>query len=153
MGSKLYVKMPVLVCILVPYKDADFTEMGYSVLLPSESSVLESNIPFERNDSAVPVANPMDFMPSLSIEGPESISPNAVGEYIITASRFGQPENRSLTVYLEAVNGYLPLTRLNVSGSATFRVSSQYMQSGDSIKLKAGFCYRPAVTEYIMEVI
>jgi hypothetical protein len=51
------------------------------------------------------------------------------------------------TVYLEALSGYLPKTRLSVTGQATFRVIALGLDAGDSIRIKAGFRHFPGATE------
>lgn len=142
----LHPVMP-LVYILVPHTGADFSEMGIRIVCPSLDSVLISNESFTSLPRENFNSEPMLWMPALEVVGPDEMAADSVEEFMVTATRFGQPFNAPLQVELENVNGYLPVTRLDVAGGATFKASSLHLERGHVMKIKAGFRYRPGVAE------
>lgn len=58
-------------------------------------------------------------------------------------------------VYLEAIEGYLPKTRvkLDKNGHGTFKLMSFGLEPGDTMRVKAGFCFQPGIAETTIEIL
>jgi hypothetical protein len=60
----------------------------------------------------------------------------------------GNPITRDADLYLETVNGFLPVTRrTSQGGKAVATVLTTGMQAGDAVRLKAGFKFYPAASD------
>jgi hypothetical protein len=60
----------------------------------------------------------------------------------------GNPIARDADLYLETVNGFLPVTRRTTQGGkAVATVLTTGMQAGDAVRLKAGFKFYPAASD------
>jgi hypothetical protein len=60
----------------------------------------------------------------------------------------GNPMTRDAELYLETVNGFLPVTRrITQDGKAVATVLTMGMQAGDVVRLKAGFKFYPAADD------
>lgn len=68
---------------------------------------------------------------------------------------YGDDVHAPAEVYLEAVNGYLPKTRLILDehGHATFKFKALGLDAGDEMRVKAGFCFMPGITEAAVRII
>ena len=68
---------------------------------------------------------------------------------------YGDDVHTPAEVYLEAVNGYLPKTRLMLDehGHATFKFKALGLDAGDEMRVKAGFCFMPGITEAAVRII
>lgn len=138
--------------LFVPYTEASFSDMCYTVLLNRDERFV-ANIPFEEGERADMERRFQRFLPTLTVSGPDALAPDARGEYTLRAFLDGEPCDQPLDVEMENVNGYLPKTRIRVrNGAAGFGVSALGLAPGDALKLKAGFRYWGAVAEKIVEV-
>jgi hypothetical protein len=140
--------------IFVPFADMDFTEMSYKVFLPTEDSLLISNIDFER----VTVDENTDLsawptMPELVLSGPDTIQADGGASFTCSPFWMDEPTTRRMDVELEHVNGYLPKTRLKLDGPTAFTAYATGLEPGDEMKIKAGFRYWSSVAEKIVGVI
>ena len=60
----------------------------------------------------------------------------------------GNPITRDADLYLETVNGFLPVTRrTSQGGKAVATVLTTGMQAGDAVRLKAGFKFYPGAAD------
>ena len=136
--------IPVRMMFVVPHKNALFTEMGICVAVGSGCPLL-CNLPAIEADANHVVAS---VMPRLSLSGPSAI-PTAGGTFVVNVLCPDSDDTypHPVEVELDHVNGYLPLTRLNAEGFASFNVIPFGMQSGQPIKIKAGFRFWEAATE------
>lgn len=138
----------------VPFADMDFTEMSHKVFLPTEDSLLISNLDFERvtTDETTDLSA-WPTMPELVISGPDAIQAGGGASFTCSPFWMGEPTTRRMEVELENVNGYLPKTRLALNGPATFMVYATGLEPGDTIKIKAGFRYWSSVAEKVTGVV
>lgn len=142
------------IALFVPYAEADFSDMHFTVFLPDKDARLVANIPFEEKSREYMETRFQLFLPTLTVSGPDTLAPDAQGEYTLRAFLNGEVCDQPLDVELEHVNGYLPKNRVRVlGGEATFRASALGLLPGDVLKLKAGFRYWAAVAEKKIEVI
>lgn len=139
--------------ILVPFKDSDYSEMSFRVFLPSAESRLFSNLPFELVPFEQISATPMEDLPNLFITGPDTMTPGELASFDIAPTYLGEPTQRRLSVELETVNGYLPKSRIELQGPGTFKARALDLEPGDSMKIKAGFRYRPSVAEKEVKIV
>ena len=140
------------ISLFVPYAEADFSDMHFTVFLSDKGERLVANIPFEEKTREYMETRFRLFLPVLTVSGPDTLAPDAQGEYTLRAFLGGEICDQPLDVELEHVNGYLPKTRLRVRGEATFRASALGLLPGDTLKVKAGFRYWAAVAEKNIEV-
>ena len=98
------------------------------------------------------------LLPTLGIEGPGLISPNASGRFVV---RLVDPKTglpfpsvpRPVEIHLESTAGYLPRRRVTTeNGEAAFDLHAMHLQPGDTIKLKAGFWNFTGAAEHIITV-
>ena len=140
-----------LIHIYVPFADSDFTGMGYKIILLSPQSRIISNASFVELTHEQHLS-PMLFFPRLELSGSDEMPPDSVAEFTCSPFYEGELTTRFLQAELENINGYLPKTRLNLTGPETFKVRSLGLEPGDEIKIKAGFRYRPAMVEKIVRI-
>lgn len=82
--------------------------------------------------------------PSIDINGPFTISPGETISLSVTQAIPGT------VIYLEATSGVLNKSRL--SGSGTVQLAAQELDSGDQIKIKAGYRHWTGDAEHIITV-
>ncbi len=142
------------IAVFVPYAEADFSDIHYRVLLSDKGERLVANIPIVEKGRDFLDTCFEELLPTLSISGPDSLNPDAQGEYTLRAFLNGQVCEQPLDVELEHVNGYLPKTRVRVrDGEGTFRACALGLLPGDTLKIKAGFRYRASVAEKKIGVV
>jgi len=141
-----------LIHMYVPFADSDFQDMGYKIILLSGQSRIFSNLSFVELTPEQHLS-PTLFFPDLQLSGPDEMPSDSIADFTCCPFYEGEPTMRALQVELENINGYLPKTRLNITGPETFRVRSLGLEPGDEIKIKAGFRYRPAVAEKIVRIL
>lgn len=142
------------IAVFVPYAEADFSDMHYRVLLSDKGERLVANIPIVEKGRDFLDTCFEELLPTLSISGPDSLNPDAQGEYTLRAFLNGEVCEQPLDVELEHVNGYLPKTRVRVrDGEGAFRACALGLLPGDTLKIKAGFRYRASVAEKKIEVV
>ena len=60
----------------------------------------------------------------------------------------GDVSTRDAEVFLESVNGYLPISRRQTQGgTTTATVLTTGLAAGDTVRLKAGFKFYPGCTD------
>jgi hypothetical protein len=120
----------------------------------------DANVGFEK-DLADPFAvSRQNFyaphLPKLTLTGPSTVDPLVPSPVTVKLTDgTGKPyRDGRATVYLEAVSGYLPHTRvdLNEAGEGSFRVMALGLEDGDLLRIKAGFRNFSGMAEYVAEV-
>ena len=136
---------------LVPYADADFDNIPFTVNLMSGFRLAS-------NRSITPVSTAADFVPlpripRLTIAGAETIPANEIAS--LTVSVDHDYADAPIVVYLESDSGYLPRRKVLVSKEvpAVFPVSAHLLESGDSVTIKAGFRFFNAVAKKGITVV
>jgi len=87
---------------------------------------------------------PVDFdsyalLPQVSLDAPVSVAPDGWATVNVTLSRDNKLLAYDGELVIEAVSGYLPKQRLQVSnGTASFRAMALGLQSGDALQVKVG---------------
>jgi len=98
------------------------------------------------------------LLPTLKIEGPDTVAPGATAAFAVrlTDPRTGSPYPsvpREVEIHLEATAGYLPRRReTTVDGVAWCSLMALGLETGDKIKIKAGFWNFTGAAEKIIEV-
>jgi hypothetical protein len=97
----------------------------------------------------------LEVMPSLSIDGPSSITAGGTEEFTVSLVDVnGDLIERDVTVYLESVTGYLPLTRIQlINGIGSAKVAALALSEGDVVRVKAGFKNWKGEADITLEVI
>lgn len=92
-----------------------------------------------------------DEPPSIKIVSHQaSVTPNGVVTYTVEVRK---TETSALllkrcTLYLEAVSGYLPKTRVDITdGVGTFQAMALGLSEGDALRVKVGFRYMPGIAD------
>ncbi|GHV57102.1 hypothetical protein FACS189460_3080 [Deltaproteobacteria bacterium] len=141
----------------VPFEDVEtFGEIGVQVLLPTTDSELTANEPFTEvtpGDEPGEYFPGLGLMPRLELTGPGQVPAGGAAEVDITPFWLGQPTTRLLRVELLNINGYLPVTQLNLAGPGRFKVLALGLEPGQKVKVKAGFRYFTNAAEITLEVI
>jgi hypothetical protein len=141
-----------LVQLLVPFTDADFTEMGVKAFMPFAEGKVFCNLPMtelseqEANSGII-------YLPSLVLTGPDQIIAGQIATFTVSPYYEGEPTTRSLEVEIESVNGYVPKTRFTINGPQDFKIRALDLDPGDTIRLKAGYRYRSSVVAKDVAVI
>jgi hypothetical protein len=97
-----------------------------------------------------------NFFPWLKLTGPASISAGSTETLAVTLTdKQGNVLDEEVAeVYLDAVSGYLPKTRVTtVKGVALFKVSAFGLDVGDQLRVKCGFRNFSGVADIVMEVV
>lgn len=93
--------------------------------------------------------------PVLQLSGPSELQAGNTAQLTlgVYSSEGVLQDDVTAMVYLEAVSGYLPKTRLEVTGQTTFRVMALGLDAGDSIRVKAGFRHFPGAADLTISVV
>lgn len=140
------------------FKDSKFTELFLSIPIDPEACILhncreirmynstELKTKWKNNEE---IQNRV-WQPQFKLtQASKYISEFGVVDVQLINSYTKEPIHKSVDVYLENVNGYLPKNRITLdeTGRGSFKVYPLYMECGDIIKVKAGFRYFPAKQE------
>jgi hypothetical protein len=137
----------------VPFADSTFdecfltlnlhTSLGGYVIEGLEAQDIMS-LGYETNE----ITREMIF-PSIQVSPPEEAKLNTPIEFSVQiVDGVGNPLTDDAEIYFEAINGYLPKTRKRTSqGRTTVKVLPIGLDVGDSIRLKAGFKFYPALDD------
>jgi len=145
----------------VPFADATFEDMHYSIrTINKQESVVTSNVPCVECDYASNANLRSALLPVVEITGPDTLEADGVAVFDIAASialpsDFTEvvPFNQPLDVELVCTAGYLPKTRVPVVGTGHFRFRAADLEPGDTVKIKAGFRYWPAIASREVQII
>lgn len=87
--------------------------------------------------------------PSVQVNSPEEAKLDAPIEFSVQiVDGVGNPLTNDAEVYFEAINGYLPKSRQRTTGGkAKVKVLPMGLEVGDSVRLKAGFKFYPALDD------
>lgn len=86
----------------------------------------------------------------------QSVAANGIAhcEVMVVDGEIGNVIDCASTVYLEAVSGYLPHTRVQmVGGRGKFRAIPLGLLPGEKMRIKGGFRYVPGLADLEMEVV
>jgi len=134
--------------LTVPHVEADFLSCGLTLVTDARCPV-----PANVDVVAFDKAQHHRTFPEIALVSPGTIAPDATGVFTLTARTAGGDDYPyPLEVYLETTAGYLPKQRVVVNGAATFKLSALGLDTGDSIKVKAGFRHYSGKAEAIVEV-
>lgn len=145
--------------INVPFEDATDDELFVTVnlnqnALDSDIAVNEHcNLEWSEANSSGTVRTIL--FPHLHASAPETVS---AGETVVASVRIedasGTLIERDATIYLEAVSGILPATRVTAkAGVATVAVMTTGMIPSDVARVKCGWKYFPGVDDISVKVV
>ena len=152
-------KRNLLVGINVPFATASDDELFITVNLNAQAT--DANIQVDENCTLVwseaassGAVRTMAF-PFIHVQAPASVP--AGGSALIELrieDVAGQLLDREAVVYLEAVSGLVPFTRVRTThGLATVPVSAAGMSAGDEIRVKFGWKYFPGAEDARIAVV
>ena len=152
-------KRNLLVGINVPFATASDDELFITVNLNAQAT--DANIQVDENCTLVwseaassGAVRTMAF-PFIHVQAPASVP--AGGSALIELrieDVAGQLLDREAVVYLEAVSGLVPFTRVRAShGLASVPVSAAGMSAGDEIRVKFGWKYFPGADDARIAVV
>ncbi|CAB5220237.1 hypothetical protein UFOVP235_16 [uncultured Caudovirales phage] len=146
-----------ILTLYLPFADSPWTS---GQLVIKGNPAFGRKIIFENQEQITPQvigedeASPFVF-PTLTMSTSDSISPDGYATITISC----QMPNGDLRtdcnseVFLEPIVGVLPKSRVTLTnGTATFRVSALGLQSGETIRVKAGWRYFPGLAEITLPV-
>lgn len=140
--------------ILVPASGiVSMRQCKYIVQMENDSCSLTSSDQVTQMSSHSEFSS-IQFVPKIT--GPDSVelaATDSITYSLQLEDSSGVAVPTSGTVYLEATGGTLAKNRieLNASGQGSFRLIPTGLQSGDSVKIKAGFRYYPGVSDKFTE--
>lgn len=137
----------------VPFADSSFEECFVTVNLhPTLGGCLVEGVnpeDVEQTDyqSSAQVRE-MQF-PDLKVIAPASVTAGDQAVFTVQMlDGLGDASTRDAELYLESVNGYLPVTRRRTQGgTATAAIITTGLQPGDTVRLKAGFKFYPGCAD------
>ena len=152
-------KRNLLVGINVPFAAASDDELFITVNLNAQAT--DANIQVDEHcalvwsDAASSGAVRTMAFPFIHVQAPASV---AAGGSALIELRIedvaGQLLDREAVVYLEAVSGLVPFTRVRAShGLASVPVSAAAMSAGDEIRVKFGWKYFPGAEDARIAVV
>lgn len=149
----------LLVGINVPFASATDEELSITVNLNPEATdaniVINEHCTLTWSEVASSAAVRTMSFPIISAQAPTSIAAGGNAAIQLRIEDFaGQLLNRDAVVYLEAVSGLVPFTRVRAQGGlATVPVSAVAMSAGDQIRVKFGWKYFPGAQEAQIAVV
>lgn len=147
----LFIPVMTTMKIVVPFTEATFGDMDFFIERPDASSLLIAEGVTELDYAAFAACRDAS-LPRVVMEGPDSVPQDGYADISAKVFHKGSPLEHPMDVEVESVNGYLPKTRLRVTGSGSFKVGALGLERGDTIKIKAGFRYLGATSEKIITV-
>jgi hypothetical protein len=143
----------------VPLADSNFDECfltlnmhtslgGYVIEGVEESEVL--SLGYETHE----ITREMVF-PSLQVTGPKTSKLDSPIEFSVQiVDGVGNHLSQDAEIYFESINGYLPKPRKKTSnGHALIRVLPIGLEIGDTVRLKAGFKFYPALDDALVTIV
>ncbi len=138
----------------VPFANATFDECFVTVNLHPEMGgcIVEGVLPNDIEElgyQSHEITREMKF-PSVRVKAPNTARADApvIFDLQLLDGKGDPIFDRDAEIYCEAVNGYLPKTRLMTqSGLAQVKVLPLGLESGDVVRLKAGFKFYPGLDD------
>jgi len=137
--------------IIVPNKNCNFDEMHFFIYKHPDSKIISNKNFIEYKDIDTVESDKKELLPYISISGSDVINKDSYSTLTLDVTNYNL--NYPLTIELELINGYLPKSRIITKDTATFKVYSTGLDSGDTIKIKAGFRYYSSLAEKEIKVI
>lgn len=142
-----------LVGFNVPFADSTFDECFITVNLGWEGGCVVSGLSeadVEQSDYSTSGHVREMLFPSVKVAADQASA--TAGEPVTFSLQMldglGDPITRDADLYLETVNGFLPVVRRRTQdGKAGATVLTTGMQAGDTVRLKAGFKFYPAASD------
>ena len=152
-------KRNLLVGINVPFATASDDELFITVNLNAQAT--EANIQVDEHcdlvwsDAASSGAVRTMAFPFIHVQAPASVSVGGSASIELRIEDVaGQLLDRNVVVYLEAVSGLVPFTRVRVvRGLASVPVAASGMSAGDEIRVKFGWKYFPGAEDARIAVV
>jgi hypothetical protein len=137
---------PLVVGFNVPFASASFSECDITVNIPSSTGVclvdgLPQDCVIESPYSTSGLVREMVIFPGLEVSAPQSSAAGDDIEFTVKVTdASGNPIQKDVLLFLESVNGLLPVNRLMTSsGQAKVKVLTNGLSAGGTVRLKAGF--------------
>ena len=152
-------KRNLLVGINIPFAAATNDELFVTVNLNADAT--DANIEIDEHctltwsqAASSGAVRTMNF-PFIQVQAPSSISAGGSATVQLRIEDVaGQLLDQDAVVYLEAVSGLIPFTRVRAKGGqATVPVSAAGMSAGDEIRVKFGWKYFPGAEEARIAVV
>lgn len=147
-----FIGAQALIKFVVPFAEASFTDMDFFVLNPVGDSVFVSNAQFTAVSFSEYHTKLDNALPKLEISGSATMAPDSITEFSLSATWHDELLDQPIDVEIISVNGYVPRSRVRLTGSGTFRLHSLGMLAGETIKVKAGYRFFTPSCEKIIEV-
>lgn len=144
--------------IYVPFSTATFDDCKFKVTLRNDEMLLSNkDFVLDNEESHSPTNNvvfPDKWMPTVLLEGPNTVPANGIATYTVKViGNDGLPYDKQVSVYLDSNSGYIPIRKLDVLGETTFKFHALGLESGNSVRLKAGFRWYNNLTYKDIQVI
>ncbi len=149
----------LVVGINVPFANALDDELFLTVNMNQHCSdvdiSVEGDLALEWSEASSSGTHRTLLLPHIRLTGPKTIAADGQATISIQLEDVAEhPLDRHVTVYLEAVSGVLPRTRVATSmGVALVPVIATGLSPGDQVRVKAGWKYFPGVDDIVMEVV
>jgi hypothetical protein len=146
---------------VVPFSDSAFEDCAVTVNINPDVNkgdcvVMGVNASeIERTDySASAQVRELILLPGVQISAPTSCTPDGqVNVQVQVLDANDMPIEHDAEIFLEAVNGYLPKTRIKtVNGQASVPFMALGLVAGDSARVKAGFKYFSGASDVSIQI-
>ena len=146
---------------VVPFADSTFDECAVTVNINPDVNKGDCVVvgvdpaDVERTDySASAQVRELILLPGVQIAAPQACTPDGLVDVAVqVVDANDQPILRDAEIYLEAVNGYLPKTRVKtVDGKARVPFMAWGLVPGDSARIKAGFKYFSGAADAVIQI-
>jgi hypothetical protein len=146
---------------VVPFSDSAFEDCAVTVNINPDVNKGDCVVmgvdasEIERTDySASAQVRELILLPGVQISAPTSCTPDGqVNVQVQVLDANDMPIDHDAEIFLEAVNGYLPKTRIKtVNGQASVPFMALGLVAGDSARVKAGFKYFSGASDVSIQI-
>ena len=149
-------RLAVPLRVYVPFATCDFSEASLLFTLNPAYGLVGNVNPGTRYTREKAEAVFDAALPKLALKGDAAVRADGYANITVCAvDAAGKPlTDADATVYLEAISGHLPESRVSLSaGSADFRVGALGLEPGHEIRVKAGFRFFTGLAEHRLGVV
>lgn len=146
---------------VVPFADSTFEECAVTVNINPDVSkgdcvvVGVDSEDVERTDySASAQVRELILLPGVQVAAPQDCLPDGtISVQVQVVDANDHPLEREAEIFLEAVNGYLPKTRVKTTnGQASVPFMALGLVAGDSARIKVGFKYFSGASDACIQI-
>lgn len=160
--SPRYLEQNKLNCALqmiVPFASRALTDCSFSLCYNADHGFASNLVTWDEADLIEVTKNGYNFKwyPVFELTGPKTIKADGTA-YLTLKLRTPDGETlpgESTEAYFETVSGYLPKTRVPISGEGEVKIKAMALglEAGDEMRVKVGFRHYTGVSEHTLQVV